>query len=127
MNHQFTEPDLDVRIQRVALQALGILLAVLVAILGIAHWKMSDDPYIQRVLSLEGDPIQGHAIFLMNCAGCHGSQADGHVGPSLLGISERKSQSSLIEQVTSGKTPPMPQFHPSAETMADLLNYLETL
>jgi hypothetical protein len=33
----------------------------------------------------------------------------------------------LIHQVTSGETPPMPQFQPSAQEMADLLKYLESL
>jgi len=60
--------------------------------------------------SLTGDSVQGHAIFQMNCAGCHGLQADGSVGPSA-GISKRKSFG-LIHQVTSGDTPPMPQFQP---------------
>ncbi|MDY6940535.1 MAG: cytochrome c [Cyanobacteriota bacterium] len=127
MNNQFSKSNLDISIQRVAVQALAFLLAIVLAILGVTHLRMSDDPYIQQVLSIDGDPQQGQAIFLMNCAGCHGSLADGHVGPSLRGISERKSPSSLIEQVTSGKTPPMPQFQPSPEIMADLLKYLETL
>jgi mono/diheme cytochrome c family protein len=85
------------------------------------------DPYTDRVLTLMGNSIQGHAIFQMNCASCHGLNADGKVGPSLKGVASRRSQMSLIEQVTSGKTPPMPQFQPSAQEMADLLQYLNTL
>ncbi|MEB3338551.1 MAG: cytochrome c [Leptolyngbyaceae bacterium] len=113
-------------IQRITWIALGIFLAILLATLGVRQWQMSD-PYIKSVLSLTGNPVQGHAIFQMNCAGCHGFQADGRVGPSLKGISERKSQVSLIRQVISGKTPPMPQFQPSPQEMADLLDYLKTL
>lgn len=85
------------------------------------------DPYVQEVLSLKGDDIQGHAIFQINCAGCHGIMADGKVGPSLKNVSSRKSQVGLIEQVISGKTPPMPKFQPSPQEMADLLSYLESL
>jgi len=33
----------------------------------------------------------------------------------------------LIRQVTSGQTPPMPQFQPSPQEMADLLKYLEQM
>jgi Cytochrome C oxidase, cbb3-type, subunit III len=86
-----------------------------------------NDPYTDRVLGIMGNSIQGHAIFQMNCASCHGLNADGKVGPSLKGVASRRSQTSLIEQVTSGKTPPMPQFQPSPQEMADLLQYLNTL
>jgi mono/diheme cytochrome c family protein len=54
-------------------------------------------------------------------------EAHGRVGPSLESISQRKSGISLIHQVTSGQTPPMPQFQPNPQEMADLLKYLETL
>jgi mono/diheme cytochrome c family protein len=63
----------------------------------------------------------------MNCAVCHGIEADGEVGPSLLSVSARKSKVKLIKQVVSGNTPPMPQFQPKPEDMADLLEYLERL
>ena len=94
--------------------------------MGMYPFRQSD-PYIDRVLKISGDSMQGHAIFQMNCATCHGLNADGKVGPSLKGVSTRRSQTSLIEQVKSGKTPPMPQFQPSPEEMADLLQYLNTL
>lgn len=85
------------------------------------------DPYVQNVLSLNGDPVRGHAIFQMNCSGCHGLYADGQVGPSLRHVSDHRSRIGLIHQVTSGSTPPMPQFQPSEQEMADLLKYLESL
>jgi len=105
---------------------LAVVLAIFTSVLGVQLLQISD-PYIKSVLSLTGDPMLGHAIFQMNCAGCHGLQAQGRVGPSLDGISKRKSRVSLIDQVISGKTPPMPQFQPSTQEMADLLSYLEKL
>lgn len=126
LNNQFGQSALDLSIQRIAGQILAILLVAVLAIVGIDRFSPSN-PYIQNVLSLEGDRAKGYAIFQMNCAGCHGSEANGHVGPSLRGISARKSQSALIKQVISGETPPMPQFQPSPEVMADLLDYLKTL
>ncbi len=96
--------------------------------MGVGLYKSQQvEPYVQDVLYLTGNPDQGKAIFQMNCAGCHGSLADGRVGPSLLSVSSRKSKVDLIRQVTSGKTPPMPQFQPSPQEMADLLSYLSTL
>jgi mono/diheme cytochrome c family protein len=112
--------------QRIVLMALAILLAILLGIFAVYAMRPSD-PYIKAVLSLQGDPVQGHAIFQINCAGCHGWAADGSVGPSLQGVSKHKSPHGLIHQVISGETPPMPKFQPSTQEMADLLSYLETL
>ncbi len=124
MDNELYKPE--ILIQRLTLIVLAIVLAVLVAIFSV-HMIRVSDPYVKSVLSISGDPVQGQAIFQMNCAGCHGLQGDGSVGPSLQGVSKRKSRFGLIHQVTSGETPPMPQFQPSAEKMADLLSYLETL
>ena len=124
MDNELYKPE--ILIQRLTLIVLAIVLAVLVAIFSV-HMIRVSDPYVKSVLSISGDPVQGQAIFQMNCAGCHGLQGDGSVGPSLQKVSKRKSRFGLIHQVTSGETPPMPQFQPSAETMADLLSYLETL
>jgi mono/diheme cytochrome c family protein len=90
-------------------------------------WGSSSNPYVDRVLEIQGDPLVGNSIFLTNCAGCHAHDASGEVGPSLHDVSRRKSSRALIEQVTGGNTPPMPQFKPSANEMADLLSYLQTL
>jgi mono/diheme cytochrome c family protein len=105
----------------------AIMVSVLMIILVFVNFSRFSSPYTQEVLALQGDPTLGHAIFQMNCSGCHGLSAQGRVGPNLHAVSKRKSRSALIEQVTSGNTPPMPQFHPSTREMADLLSYLETL
>ena len=119
-------PTPEVLVWQLIGTSLAVLLIVLLVNLGVRQWQLQD-PYIKNVLSLTGDPIRGHAIFQMNCSGCHGLQADGRVGPSLQGVSKRKSQIGLIHQVTSGDTPPMPQFKPNPQDMADLLSYLEEL
>lgn len=108
---------------------LIMLSVVLAFILGMFAVRVvqASDPYVKTVLSLNGDSVQGHAIFQINCAGCHGLEADGRVGPSLQGVSKHKSRYGLIHQVISGDTPPMPKFQPSTQEMADLLSYLETL
>ena len=62
------------------------------------------DPYMEKVFALPGNTAQGHAIFQMNCATCHGILADGLVGPSLKEVS-----------------------HPNPQEMADLLSYLQSL
>jgi mono/diheme cytochrome c family protein len=107
-----------------AIALIGVL-ALTIAI-GIRQVQASD-PYIHDVLTLSGEQERGQAIFQMNCAVCHGIEANGEVGPSLLEVSGRMSKVRLIQQVTSGRTPPMPQFQPEPQDMADLLSYLESL
>lgn len=124
MDEQVVKPQASP--QRVLAIALIMTLAVVLGILSMYQFRQTD-PYISQVLALNGDVTQGHAIFQINCSGCHGIMADGKVGPSLKGVSSRKSRVRLIDQVISGNTPPMPKFQPSPKEMADLLSYLETL
>lgn len=124
LDNQLSNPEMSP--QRRVILILAVFLTILLTVVGLQLFQPSD-PYVQSVLSLTGDPMQGHAIFQINCAGCHGIQADGRVGPSLANISKRKSRTGLIRQVVSGDTPPMPQFQPSPQEMADLLKYLEQL
>ncbi|MBD2188983.1 cytochrome c [Pseudanabaena sp. FACHB-723] len=108
---------------------MAIAVTCLVVVVSILLWVMRPplDLYTQSVLNLSGDPVQGRSIFVMNCVACHGQWANGKVGPSLQGVSDRKSDARLIQQVVSGETPPMPQFQPSPQDMADLLSYLKQL
>ncbi len=102
---------------------------LLLMCVGMLSWGLfgHSSPYIKNVLALQGDQVLGHAIFQMNCSGCHGLTGQGRVGPNLHEVSKRKSAQGLIEQVISGETPPMPQFQPKPQEMADLLSYLQTL
>ncbi|BAZ43527.1 cytochrome c class I [Chondrocystis sp. NIES-4102] len=112
------------------LNRLILILMAVMLVIGLSfgiYWQQDTDPYVKAVLSLEGDPTKGSAIFQINCAGCHSLQANRNVGPRLENISKRKSPRNLIKQVTSGLTPPMPKFQPTQKEMADLLSYLSHL
>ena len=111
---------------RAAMIAIALFTAFVLFFWGL-HSTRARDPYVQSVLQLTGDPIRGEGIFVLNCATCHGLKAAGEVGPSLERISERRSKIGIIEQVTSGQTPPMPQFQPTEKDMADLLSFLEKI
>ncbi|HBB35171.1 MAG TPA: cytochrome C [Cyanobacteria bacterium UBA8803] len=124
MEKQLAQPGTLVR--RITIMVLALILAISASILGFYMLRVSD-PYVKNVLSLNGDPVRGRAIFEINCAGCHGLQAWGRVGPNLHSVSKRKSKIGLIQQVISGQTPPMPKFQPRPQEMADLLSYLEQL
>ncbi len=125
MSDQVANP-ITALLKQVAIVVLCALFLVGAGVVGVYLYRVSD-PYVQEVLSASSDPERGKAIFEINCAGCHGTHGDGHVGPSLHKISERKSKLNLINQVTSGDTPPMPKFQPDPQKMSDLLGYLETL
>jgi len=126
LNHQLATNELKNPIERIAIFAIALLLAITLASMTIRQFQVAD-PYVKSVMSLTGDQFQGSAIFQMNCAGCHISVGDSQVGPNLHRVSDRKSEFGLIRQVTSGQTPPMPQFQPSPQEMADLLSYLEQI
>jgi mono/diheme cytochrome c family protein len=116
----------EVNVQKLVLVALALITVAVIAISGVYVWQHSD-PYVQSVQAIRGNAVRGNAIFQMNCAGCHGTLATGKVGPSLVKVSSRRSQLSLMDQITSGKTPPMPKFQANPTEMADLLSYLKTL
>ncbi len=104
----------------------GLVLLILVALVSaIAIFGSPVDAYTQEVLSLSGDATKGRSIFVMNCVACHGQWGNGKVGPSLRDVSNRLSKAQLVHQVVSGDTPPMPQFQPKPQEMADLLIYLK--
>jgi mono/diheme cytochrome c family protein len=107
----------------VLLAAVCVSVLVLLVVLPAAR----SDPYTRSTLQLNGSAEQGEQLFLINCAGCHGIAAQGLVGPNLHGVDGRKNDRQLIQQVVSGRTPPMPRFQPDPEAMADLLAYLHTL
>jgi mono/diheme cytochrome c family protein len=115
--------------QRGLIPALALLAAaclLMVAVLVLLPAARSD-PYTRTTLKLSGSVEQGEQLFLINCAGCHGIAAQGLVGPNLHGVDGRKNNRQLIQQVVSGRTPPMPRFQPEPQAMADLLAYLHTL
>jgi len=110
-------------------KGMAIAVTFVIVAIAIAVWIFRPhlDQYTQSVLTLSGDPVQGRSIFVMNCVACHGQWANGKVGPNLHGVSDRKSDARLVQQVVSGDTPPMPQFQPNPQDMADLLSYLKQL
>lgn len=122
MDNQLIQSSIG--IPKLLIAIIVFILITAIAVLGI-YWQQNSDPYIQEVLSLEGNVTRGHDIFQINCSGCHGSELAGSVGPNLQNVAKHKSRSDIIKQVVSGKTPPMPKFQPTPQEMADLLNYLE--
>jgi mono/diheme cytochrome c family protein len=126
LDNQLAITQIELLIKRIAFVTLALMVFILGWIVVLPKLQVSD-PYVESVLSLQGNSSQGQEIFFYNCAGCHAWQTSSQVGPSLHEVSLRKSEVGIIQQVISGNTPPMPKFQPSIQEMADLLSYLETL
>lgn len=109
-----------------ALLALAVVTGALVLLLVWLPAQRSD-PYTRATLALQGSSGNGGRLFRLNCAGCHGLAAQGLVGPDLHGVVRRKNDRQLVQQVVSGRTPPMPRFQPEPQAMADLLAFLHGL
>jgi mono/diheme cytochrome c family protein len=124
VNNQLFE--LQIKIKKVTIAIFISLFLIATILWGFSYFRIND-PYLQTVLSIQGNIDRGESIFKVNCAGCHSNMADKDVGPSLSNVTRHLSKKSLINQVISGKNPPMPQFQPSTQDMADLLSYLEKL
>ena len=109
-------------------RAIWTLVAFSLIILAIFGFKTTHtDPYVKATLKVEGSLDRGSQLFRMNCAGCHGIDAQGLVGPSLHEVSYRHSDAQIINQVVKGKTPPMPSFELTSQDMSDLLVHLHSL
>lgn len=112
-----------------ALAIPGVVL-LLVGAASIAFNAMTEasyTPYEHGVLATGGNLYSGKQLFNANCSACHGTEANGWVGPNLHAIKTRKSDVAIIRQVTRGETPPMPKFELNQRQMADLLSYLKSI
>lgn len=116
-------PALSRLVKALILLAASASLVLALLLLGASR----SDPYTKATLELVGSEQTGGRLFRLNCAGCHGLAAQGLVGPDLHGVSRRKNDRKLIQQVVSGRTPPMPRFQPEPQAMADLLAFLHSL
>lgn len=85
-----------------------------------------------------GDPTAGQTVFAGNCAGCHGANAQGQIGPSLVTADGPKAwtDAQFLTSLREGKTPQrelsaaMPRFSEGQISDADVANihaYLKTL
>jgi alcohol dehydrogenase (cytochrome c) len=69
-----------------------------------------------------GEPHRGRAVFVKNCAVCHGATGEeGGVGPSLRGESRRQTPSVTVAWIKN-PLPPMPKLYPSPLSREDVIN-----
>jgi mono/diheme cytochrome c family protein len=106
---------------KLSIQTKGIILAVISSVAALAlavaageifrsapggaPFAGGDGPTIPSAGTLEQ---KGHALFLLNCAHCHGADARGDEGPDLHGVT--KSDARIASLIKNGKKGEMPKF-----------------
>jgi|SoiMethySBSTD1v2_1073268.scaffolds.fasta_scaffold14870_7 mono/diheme cytochrome c family protein len=67
------------------LAPLVVLVVVSLAVFGLAEWHPFSPSVPAAATAPTGNAARGAAIFATSCAGCHGADATGGVGPPLRG------------------------------------------
>ena len=77
--------------------------------------------------SLAANTSSGRALFLKNCAHCHGADAHGNEGPDLHGLDWTDEQ--IARRIRKGKKGQMTAFAQklSSQQIAEVIAYLRTL
>jgi len=84
---------------------------------------------VDDILVLEGDEVEGQALFEANCVGCHGEDGrSGSVGINIVNHVGHHGDDYLVELLLDGRDP-MPAFGErfSDQEIADVISYLHTL
>jgi mono/diheme cytochrome c family protein len=116
---------------KAALCAGAIAVCILGGTLALADY-MQRRSVLQSALTSTNSPptplvAQGHHLFLMNCAHCHGDDARGDEGPDLHGL--RKTNARLSALINNGIKGEMPRFNQklSEPEVQALIAFLDSL
>jgi quinoprotein glucose dehydrogenase len=83
-----------------------------------------EGPAALRDLMSKEDSAKTASVYLQNCAGCHGANQSGGIGPSLLAISNRLNYENFQSAVALGRSQ-MPSFlHIGEGTIINLYRFL---
>jgi mono/diheme cytochrome c family protein len=110
---------------RSPLKPLALLLIVSAAVLGLALWSPFSPPTPAPAVETGSvDAVRGATIFAARCAGCHGADATGGVGPALRGSGLSAAEVAAI--VASGRGV-MPAGIVSGQDAADVAAHVASL
>ena len=110
---------------RSPLKPLVLLLVVSAAVFGLASWSpFSPSTPAAPAGSGNGDQARGAAIFAASCAGCHGADATGGVGPALRGSGLSAGE---VEAVVSSGRGAMPAQIVGGQDAADVAAHVASL
>jgi cytochrome c551 len=101
-----------------------VLLVVAAATFALALWHPFSPSAPTAAAAPPGDPGRGASVFAATCAGCHGADASGGVGPALRG---RGLTADDVEAVVATGRGTMPAGLVSGQELADVAAYVATL
>jgi mono/diheme cytochrome c family protein len=101
------------------------LVAVTLATVCLAVWHpFSASAVVSGAAAATGDATRGRQVFATTCAGCHGADATGGVGPSLHGIGLTAAE---VEAVIASGRGIMPSGLATGQRAADVAAYVASL
>ena len=100
-----------------------VLLVVAAATFSLAMWHPFS-PSAPNAAVASGDAARGASVYAATCAGCHGADASGGVGPALRG---RGLTADEVEAVVATGRGTMPAGLVSGQDLADVAAYVATL
>lgn len=101
----------------------ALLAVVAAATFALALWHPFSPTAPADAASTGGD-ARGGSIFAASCAGCHGADASGAVGPSLRGSGVTAAE---VESVVATGRGTMPAGLVAGQDLADVAAYVATL
>ena len=97
-----------------------LLVTVTLATFGLAKWHPFT-PSAAPATATAGDPTRGRQVFVVNCSGCHGMDAQGGIGPALEGSG---LTASVVQAVVAGGRGVMPSGLVEGQDAADVAAYV---
>ena len=103
---------------------VALLVGVTLAVYGLARWQPFEAGAPAAALAPPGDAARGEAIFARSCAVCHGTAAEGGVGPALAGSGLGAGQ--VIAVIAAGRGV-MPAGIVSGQEAADVAAHVAAI
>jgi mono/diheme cytochrome c family protein len=102
----------------------ALLAVVTAATFALALWHPFSPTAPADAAPTSGDTARGASVFATTCAGCHGADASGGVGPALRGSGVTAAE---VESVVATGRGTMPAGLVADQNLADVAAYVATL
>ena len=119
-----SKPESGWPLRRIVVVPLVLLVVVSGAVFTLARLHPAKTSTSAATTLPTGDAVKGRAIYVQACSGCHGTKAQGGVGPALAGAKTTVEEART--QIDNGSGV-MPGGLVAGTREADVLAYLQTI